>query len=65
MEDKFSVAGTDIDAVKKANQSSGMSYNEVKDFLAKTTGGRGTKVYSDTDIAAVTAENQQSTREKR
>ncbi|GIO20522.1 hypothetical protein J18TS1_36220 [Oceanobacillus oncorhynchi subsp. incaldanensis] len=57
---KFTAAGTNIEAVKKANQNSGMSYNEVKEFLAKTTGGHGTEIYSDTNLEEVSAQNQQS-----
>ena len=30
----FTVAGTNIEAVKRDNEISGMSYNEVKEFLA-------------------------------
>ncbi|MFY3792016.1 gamma-type small acid-soluble spore protein [Ureibacillus sp. MALMAid1270] len=44
-ENKFTVAGTNIDEVKKLNAESGLSYNEVYALLAKT-GGRGTSVYS-------------------
>lgn len=62
-DDKFTATGTNIDAVKEANQNSGMSYNEVKEFLAKTTGGHGTEIYSDTNTEAVSEKNQQS-REK-
>lgn len=57
---QFTAAGTNIEAVKKANQNSGMSYNEVKEFLAKTTEGHGTEIYSDTDLEDVSAQNQQS-----
>jgi hypothetical protein len=31
---KFTVVGTDIEEVKKLNQQSGLSYNEVKNLLA-------------------------------
>lgn len=58
--DKLTAAGTNIEAVKEANQNSGMTYNEVKEFLANTTGGHGTKIYSDTDMENVRAQNQQS-----
>ena len=60
---KFTVAGTNIEAVKEANQNSGMSYNEVKEFLAKTTGGHRTEIHSDTNTEAVSEKNRQS-REK-
>ncbi|WP_179107268.1 gamma-type small acid-soluble spore protein [Sediminibacillus massiliensis] len=46
---KYTIAGTDIDLVKKKNQQSGMSYNEAKAFIAATTGGHGTRRYSNTD----------------
>ncbi|MED1201599.1 hypothetical protein [Heyndrickxia acidicola] len=46
---KYTIAGTNIDDVKMKNAQSGMSYNEVKEWLAQTTGGRGTSVYSDTN----------------
>ena len=58
--DTFTVAGTNIDAVKRQNERSGMSYNEVKELLAKTTGGHGTGIYSDTNIEEVKRKNQQS-----
>ncbi len=38
MEDKqntFTVVGTNVNEVKKQNKNSGMSYNEVKEWLAK------------------------------
>lgn len=59
-DNKFTAAGTDIEAVKKANKNSGMSYNEAKEYVAKTTGGHGTAIYSDTDLEEVSAQNQQS-----
>ncbi|MCA1026161.1 MULTISPECIES: hypothetical protein [Cytobacillus] len=33
-EKRFTVAGTDINEVKRLNQQSGLSYNEVKALLA-------------------------------
>ncbi|MGV3465026.1 MAG: gamma-type small acid-soluble spore protein [Heyndrickxia sp.] len=54
----FTVAGTNIEEVKRKNAESGMSYNEVKEMLAKTTGGRGTAIYSDTDVEQVMRKNQ-------
>ena len=54
------MVGTNIDAVKRQNERSGMSYNEVKELLAKTTGGHGTGIYSDTNIEEVKRKNQQS-----
>ncbi|HLR67466.1 gamma-type small acid-soluble spore protein [Virgibacillus alimentarius] len=58
--DTFTVAGTNIDAVKRQNERSGLSYNEVKEILAKTTGGHGTGIYSDTNMEVVRTKNQQS-----
>lgn len=58
--DKHTVAETDIEFVKRQNAQSGMSYNEVKEWLAKTTGGHGTRIYSNTDIEDVRRKNQQS-----
>lgn len=49
--------GTDIEQVKKRNAQSGLSYNEVKELLAKT-GGKGTAIYSDTDAQEVKEANQ-------
>ncbi len=52
----FTVVGTNINEVKKRNEQSGMSYNEVKEWMAKNTGGHGTKVFSDTNINEVRKE---------
>ncbi len=49
---KLTSAGTDIEAVKKANANSGLSYNEVKALLAEN-GGASTAKYSDTDVEEV------------
>lgn len=46
------VSGTDIGEVKRKNAAYGLSYNEVKEMIAKT-GGHGTSVYSDTDVERV------------
>ncbi|KKK39748.1 hypothetical protein WQ57_00145 [Mesobacillus campisalis] len=56
---KYTAAGTDIEAVKARNANSGMSYNEAKAFMARTTGGHGTAKYSSTDIEAVKKEIHQ------
>jgi hypothetical protein len=45
---KLTVAGSDIEEIRRKNAESGLSYNEVKAMLAQT-GGHGTKKYSDTD----------------
>ena len=57
----YTVAGTNIEEVKRLNAQSGLSYNEVKELLAKTTGGRGTRIYSNTNIEEVRKRNQPST----
>lgn len=53
---RYTVSGTDIEAVKKKNENSGMSYNEAKEFMARTTGGHGTSKYSNTNIEQVRKE---------
>ncbi|WP_407272947.1 gamma-type small acid-soluble spore protein [Radiobacillus sp. PE A8.2] len=59
MSDKdITVAGTNISSVKSLNSQSGMSYNEAKAFIARTTGGHGTKKYSTTDVGKVRREIQ-------
>lgn len=55
---KFTVAGTDIEEVKRKNAESGLSYNEVKALLAQT-GGRGTAKFSDTDPEDVKIQTHQ------
>lgn len=52
----------DIDKKEIIDQSrrSGLSYNEAKEFIARTTGGHGTNIYSDTDSEEVKRKNQQS-----
>lgn len=42
----LTVAGTNIEEVKKLNSESGLSYNEVYALLAKN-GGKGTSIYRD------------------
>lgn len=39
-------------------QKSGLTYNEAKRYIAETTGGLGTRRFSDTDIEAVKKENE-------
>ncbi|KAA9024240.1 gamma-type small acid-soluble spore protein [Niallia endozanthoxylica] len=56
----YTVTGTNIEEVKRLNAHSGMSYNEVKAWLAQTTGGKGTRIYSDTNVEEVKRRNQQS-----
>ncbi|MCR1835390.1 gamma-type small acid-soluble spore protein [Oceanobacillus caeni] len=50
--EKYTVAGTDIEEVKRKNAESGLSYNEVKALLA-STGGLETSVYSNTDVEEI------------
>ena len=59
-QDTFTSAGTNIDAVKRENERSGMSYNEVKELLVRTTGGHSTEIYSDTNVEEVKRQNQES-----
>jgi gamma type small acid-soluble spore protein len=58
--DHIASSGTNIDAVKRQNERSGMTYNEVKQLLAQTTGGHGTWIYSDTNINEVKRKNMKS-----
>ena len=51
-ENKYTIVGTDITEVHRLNAQSGLSYRQVKELLAKT-GGRGTVVYSNTNIEEV------------
>ncbi|MGG0643342.1 hypothetical protein ABE021_05230 [Sporosarcina gallistercoris] len=52
---KYTVAGTDIEEVKRLNANSGLTYNELNALIAKT-GGKGSAQYSDTDSAQVKRE---------
>jgi uncharacterized protein (DUF302 family) len=60
IDDTFASSGTNIDAVKRQNERSGLSYNEAMELLAQTTGGHGTAIYSDTNVAEVRRKNLQS-----
>ncbi|GGK01053.1 hypothetical protein GCM10007063_24150 [Lentibacillus kapialis] len=51
---------TDEESIKEQSRRSGMSYNEAKAFIAQTTGGRGTNIYSDTDTNEVKRKNRES-----
>jgi len=51
---------TDIEALKEQSRKSGLTYNEAKEFIAKTTGGKDTHVYSNTDSEMVKEKNFQS-----
>lgn len=57
---KYTVAGTDIEAMKEQARKSGLTYNEAIEWMAKTTGGRGTHIYSDTDASAIRKKNEQA-----
>jgi hypothetical protein len=46
---RFTIVGTNIDEVIQKNAQSGLSYNQVKELLAKT-GGKGTAAYSNTNF---------------
>lgn len=61
---KYTVVGTDIEAVKEQARNSGLSYNETIEWLARTTGGRDTRKYSDTDMEAIKQQNEQSEKAK-
>jgi pyrroline-5-carboxylate reductase len=56
---RYTVVGTNIDEVKQQNAQSGLSYNQAKELLAKTTKGHGTAVYSNTDSQAIKNNLQQ------
>ncbi|ALX50211.1 hypothetical protein [Lentibacillus amyloliquefaciens] len=51
---------TDAESIKEQSRQSGMSYNEAKEYIARTTGGHGTNVYSNTNTEAVKRKNQES-----
>lgn len=42
------------------SQKSGLSYNEAKEWIARTTGGHNTHIYSNTNVEKVREENNQS-----
>lgn len=62
-EEQLTVSGTNISEVKRKNAQAGLSYNEVKEILAKN-GGFGTAQYSDTNSEEVNAEINQSMRKQ-
>lgn len=53
-------SGVDSESMIEQARKSGLSYNEAKEWIAKTTGGRDTHIYSDTDVEAVRKQNEQS-----
>ncbi|SFE43654.1 hypothetical protein SAMN05216238_11614 [Lentibacillus persicus] len=48
------------ESIKEQSRRSGLSYNEAKEYIARTTGGHGTNIYSNTDLEAVKRKNQKS-----
>ncbi|WP_155593525.1 gamma-type small acid-soluble spore protein [Lysinibacillus cavernae] len=52
---QYTSAGTNINEVKQKNAEAALSYNEVKELLAKS-GGHGTAIFSDTNIEEVKQE---------
>ncbi|AIF43124.1 MULTISPECIES: hypothetical protein [Virgibacillus] len=48
------------DPLMKQAQQSGLTYNQAKEFIAKTTGGHGTNIYSNTNVEEVKRKNQES-----
>ncbi|MBO1001337.1 hypothetical protein ACFSKI_14865 [Pseudogracilibacillus auburnensis] len=65
MDEKKIDTQVDLEAMKEQARRSGLSYNEAIEWIAKTTGGRDTHIYSDTDIAAVKKQNEQSEHKKK
>ena len=54
----YTVSGTNIDEVKRNNAQSGLTYNEVKELLAQTTGNEDEGSYSQSDISEVKNNHQ-------
>ncbi|MBU5467170.1 hypothetical protein KQI49_10095 [Virgibacillus sp. MSJ-26] len=50
----------DKQKILQQSRESGLTYNEAKEWIAKTTGGRNTHVYSNTDTEQVKQENIKS-----
>jgi hypothetical protein len=53
----FTESGTNIADVKRNNENSGLTYNEVKEVLAQKTGNPDAGSYSQTDIKNVQKNN--------
>jgi len=49
----YTVSGTNIEEVKRNNEHSGLTYNQVKELLAKTTGTQDEGNYSQSQISAI------------
>ncbi|WP_217585883.1 hypothetical protein [Lentibacillus saliphilus] len=58
--DKNNNSDVDQEAMINQSRKSGLTYNEAKAYIAQTTGGRGTHIYSDTDVEAVKQKNAES-----
>ncbi|MFC4557748.1 hypothetical protein ACFO3D_05940 [Virgibacillus kekensis] len=54
---------TDEEILEQSRRS-GLTYNEAKEFIARTSVGRGTNIYSDTNAQEVKQKNEQSMRNK-
>lgn len=54
---EFTESGTNIADVKRNNENSGLTYNEVKKVLAQKTGNPDAGSYSQTDIKNVQKNN--------
>jgi hypothetical protein len=54
---EFTESGTNIADVKKNNENSGLTYNEVKKVLAQKAGNPDGGSYSQTDIKNVQKNN--------
>ncbi|WLV25391.1 hypothetical protein QR721_03950 [Aciduricibacillus chroicocephali] len=48
----------EVQALLAKARHSGLSYNEAKLYIAMTTGGRGTEIYSDTNVEEVRRQNE-------
>jgi|GEM_PF-2974572 len=57
---KQSAANTNLETLQAQAQRSGLSYNQAKAYIAMTSGGRGTNIYSDTNVEEVRKQNQQA-----
>ena len=53
----FTEAGTNIADVKRNNENSGLTYNQVKQVLAQKTGNLDAGSYSQTEIKNVQRKN--------
>lgn len=55
-EEQFTVSGTNINEVKRKNADAGLSYNEVKELLAKNS-GYGKTISNETNSHDVKVKN--------